>query len=99
MDILLSALESGANSAADLAAEHDDPGFVALLTRVTQRIVALGTGASSADVDAAAIALVQDVAQFTLSWAEPEGAAPLSSTETRGITLQSDERNSAERRW
>ncbi len=84
--MLLSALESGADSAADSTAEDDDPGFVALVSRVTQRIVALGIEASDAAVNAAALALVQDVAEFTLSWAEPEDGAPQPSVLRRNAT-------------
>lgn len=86
MDILLSALESAADSRTDSASEDDDPAFIALLSRVTQRITALGTGASAAEVNAAALALVQDVAQYTLSWAEPEGAASQPSVLRRNAT-------------
>jgi len=95
MDILRSALESGADS----NRQHDEPGFVALVTRVTRQIVALGVTAESAEVDAASLALIQDVAQFTLSWAEQDGDASSSSANSYGVTLKPEENIRAERRW
>lgn len=99
MDILLSALDSGADSVEESATNIDDPEFVELVLRATRRIVALGTEASVAEINAAALAVIQDVAQFTLAWAEPEGAVPQPLGDARGTTLQSDEKIRAERRW
>ena len=99
MDILLSALESGTDTLDGSTTDHDDPGFVELVGRVTRRIVGLGTVVPSDEVSAAVLSIIQDVAQFTLSWAEPENSVIQAPTDITRITPQYDESIRAERRW
>jgi hypothetical protein len=93
MDILLSALDSRV----DADSEPCNAGFADLVARVTQRIDALGTPAPGTDVSATVLDVVQDVAQFTLAWAEPENTAAAQSP--TGPILRSDDTTHAERRW
>jgi hypothetical protein len=95
MDILPSALDSriGATSS------DDDPGFSDLVARITRRLHALGTQASQEQLDATVLDLVQDVAKFTLAWAEPKTVAGEETIDSHRTESHADQELSAESRW
>ncbi|HEY8310695.1 MAG: hypothetical protein ACHQQP_08180 [Gemmatimonadales bacterium] len=95
MDILLSALDPRAGA----TSEPDDPGFADLIARVTQRLDALGAQVCATELNAVVLEVVQDVARFTLSWAEPEDHVVPAHVESRGVAMQSNEAMRGERRW
>jgi hypothetical protein len=83
MDILPSALDSRI----DPVSSHDDPAFSDLVARITHRLAALGLQADAERLHTTILEVVQDVAHFTLAWAEPEvtgsepSAGPFSRSE------------------
>lgn len=95
MDILLSALDPRVDATTDA----DDPGFADLVARVTRRLNAPGILANPTQLDAAVIAVIQDVAQFTLAWAEPEDGVGHTANGMSVAGSQSEDAISAQRRW
>jgi hypothetical protein len=95
MDILLSALDSRVDATADPI----DPGFADLVSRVTRRLNTLGTPAAPEQLDAVVLEVVQDVAQFTLAWADPQDRVIEPAIGMRTTDLQTAEVIHAERRW
>jgi hypothetical protein len=95
MDILPSALDSRVGAVAG----DDDPGFSELVARVTNRLHLLGIPADSDELRAAVLDVVQDVAQFTLAWAEPESGVHASMVEPRGTESRTAPEMRAESRW
>jgi hypothetical protein len=97
MDILPPALDCRTNTTAD----SDDPEFTELVERVTGRLSALGTPAAQAIIRATVLEVIQDVAHFTLAWAEPADGADAEGPEgrSRKSDNHSNETINAERRW
>jgi hypothetical protein len=60
----------GRDTAPDGTGAVDHAGFAELLENIRARLRALGLVAAPEQVDAAALDIVQDVASFTLAWAE-----------------------------
>lgn len=60
----------GRDAAPDGTGAADHAGFAELLESIRARLRALGLVAAPEQVDAAALDIVQDVASFTLAWAE-----------------------------